>query len=180
MSAISQLDGEQKVSAVPAVPANPARAGSGSAAQVVVLRMRSSEYALPIGRVQEIVRVPEITPLPEAPPGVEGLINLRGRVLPVVDLASRLGLGKVEQTRNARVVIVKSSGEQVHEVGLLVDSVSKVLRLGVDDVEPTSEIAAGDSRSLILGVAKVNDQLILLLDLDGALNNQQIAETFTG
>lgn len=177
MPAISQLDGQQEPGAPQIAPANATHLTPGPAGQVVVLRIQNSEYALPIGRVQEIVRVPEITPLPEAPPGIEGLINLRGRVLPVVDLASRLGFGNVQHTRNARVVIVKGGGDQMHEVGLLVDSVSKVLRLAMDDVEPTSEIAAADSRALILGVAKMGAQLILLLDLDGALNNQHLPDT---
>ena len=95
-------------------------------AQVVVLRVQGGDYAVPINRVQEIVRVPEITRVPHAQAGVEGVINLRGRVLPVVDLASRLGLGITERARSARVVVVDGGTESI---GLLVDGVSEVLRV---------------------------------------------------
>ena len=140
--------------------------------QVVVLRVHESDYAVPIGRVQEIVRVPEITPLPEAPAGVEGLINLRGRVLPVIDLPSRLGLGNALRARTSRVVVVKGL-EQRFELGLLVDGVSKVLRIGSADVEPPSELGNGAHPNLIQGVAKLGEQLVLMLDLDNTLAGYQ-------
>ena len=104
-------------------------------AQVVVLRVQGGDYAVPIHRVQEIVRVPEITRVPHAQPGVEGVINLRGRVLPVVDLAARLALGTTERARSARVVVVDGGTESI---GLLVDGVSEVLRVSASDVEPPS------------------------------------------
>src|ERR1700720_4097788 len=94
-------------------------------AQVVILRVQGGDYAVPIHRVQEIVRVPEITRVPHAQAGVEGVINLRGRVLPVVDLAARLALGTTERARSARVVVVDGGSESI---GLLVDGVSGGLR----------------------------------------------------
>ncbi len=137
--------------------------------QVVVLRVHDNNYAVPIGRVQEIVRVPEITPLPEAPAGVEGIINLRGRVLPVVDLPARLGFGRAEQARAARVVVAKMADGEKQDIGLLVDGVSKVLRISPEDVEPASEVAQNGHETLVQGVAKIDSRLVLLLDLDAAL-----------
>jgi purine-binding chemotaxis protein CheW len=135
-------------------------------AQVVVLRVQGGDYAVPIHRVQEIVRVPEITRVPHAQPGVEGVINLRGRVLPVVDLASLLALGITERARSARVVVVDGGTESI---GLLVDGVSEVLRVSAADVEPPSATTTGDGPTAVLGVAKLGERLVLLLDLDAAL-----------
>lgn len=146
-----------------------------SNSQVVVLRVHDNNYAVPIGRVQEIVRVPEITPLPEAPTGVEGIINLRGHVLPVIDLPSRLGFGPAEQDRAARVVVAKMTGGEKQDIGLLVDGVSKVLRLNPADVEPASDVAQNGHESLVHGVAKIDGHLVLLLDLDAALAVYQTA-----
>src|ERR1700682_5777588 len=134
--------------------------------QVVVLRVQGGDYAVPINRVQEIVRVPEITRVPHAQAGVEGVINLRGRVLPVVDLAARLALGTTERARSARVVVVDGGSESV---GLLVDGVSEVLRVSASDVEPPSPSTTGDGPPAVVGVAKLGERLVLLLDLDAAL-----------
>src|ERR1700738_5722160 len=92
-------------------------------AQVVILRVQGGDYAVPIHRVQEIVRVPEITRVPNAQAGVEGVINLRGRVLPVVDLAARLALGITQRERSARVVVVDGGSESI---GVLLPGVSSV------------------------------------------------------
>src|ERR1700730_11193203 len=135
-------------------------------AQVVVLRVQGGDYAVPIHRVQEIVRVPEITRVPNAQAGVEGVINLRGRVLPVVDLAARLALGITARERSARVVVVDGGSESV---GLLVDGVSEVLRVSEADVEPPSAMTTGDGLTAVLGVARLGERLVLLLDLDAAL-----------
>jgi purine-binding chemotaxis protein CheW len=135
-------------------------------AQVVVLRVQGGDYAVPIHRVQEIVRVPEITRVPHAQPGVEGVINLRGRVLPVVDLAARLALGITLRDRSSRVVVVDGGSGSI---GLLVDGVSEVLRVAASDVEPPSVTATGDGVTAVLGVAKLGERLVLLLDLDAAL-----------
>jgi purine-binding chemotaxis protein CheW len=135
-------------------------------AQVVVLRVQGGDYAVPINRVQEIVRVPEITRVPHAQAGVEGVINLRGRVLPVVDLAARLALGITQRARSARVVVVDGGSESV---GLLVDGVSEVLRVSAADVEAPSATTTGSGPTAVLGVAKLGERLVLLLDLDAAL-----------
>jgi purine-binding chemotaxis protein CheW len=152
--------------ALEGAPAVKATSKSFTDAQVVVLRVQGGDYAVPINRVQEIVRVPEITRVPHAQPGVEGVINLRGRVLPVVDLAARLGLGITERARSARVVVVDGGTESI---GLLVDGVSEVLRVSASDVEPPSPTTTGGGPTAVLGVAKLGERLVLLLDLEAAL-----------
>jgi purine-binding chemotaxis protein CheW len=143
------------------------RAGAGAATgdpQVVVLRVGAGEYAVPIGRVQEIVRVPAITRVPHAGPGVEGVIDLRGRVLPIVDLAIRLGLGSADRGQAARVVVVEAA---TGPVGLLVDGVREVLPVPAGAVEPPSAQIA--TSGVLVGVVRLADRLVLLLDLDAAL-----------
>src|SRR6266849_5080537 len=150
---------------------NASSASSFTDAQVVILRVQSGDYAVPIHRIQEIVRVPEITRVPHAQAGVEGVINLRGRVLPVVDLAARLALGITARDRSARVVVVDGGSESI---GLLVDGVSEVLRVSAADVEPPSVTTIGDGLTAVLGVAKLGERLVLLLDLDAALGGAPI------
>src|ERR1700687_5971132 len=103
--------------ALEGVTASKATAQSFTDAQVVVLRVQGGDYAVPIHRVQEIVRVPDITRVPHTQSGVEGVINLRGRVLPVVDLADRLALGTTERARSARVGVVGGGSGRLGRVG---------------------------------------------------------------
>jgi purine-binding chemotaxis protein CheW len=140
----------------------------GQFEQVVVLHVKTGEYAVPIQRVQEIVRVPEITRVPRTAGDIEGVINLRGHVLPVVDLAARLGLGTAQRDRQSRVVVVQRATDSV---GLLVDGVSEVLRLSSEDIEPRNDLGDAETETNpVLGVAKLSEHLILLLDLDTVLN----------
>jgi purine-binding chemotaxis protein CheW len=134
--------------------------------QVVILQVDDGEYALPIGQVQEIVRVPAITTIPLAEAGVEGVINLRGRVLPVISLGNRLGLTPVSVSPSARVVVAEH-----HDggAGLLVDAVHEVLTVPADAVEPPSAIVTEDRAPAVRGVAKLGERLVLLLDLDTVL-----------
>ena len=95
---------------------------------------------------------------------VRGVINLRGRIIPVVDLRGRFGMPAVEPTKETRIVVAESSSTRV---GLIVDSVSEVLLLPLEAVEPTPEVAAGSDAEYLRGIAKLGDRLVLLLELDG-------------
>jgi purine-binding chemotaxis protein CheW len=135
--------------------------------QVVVLHVDGSDYAVPISSVHEIVRVPEITPMPEADGDVEGLINLRGQVLPVVNLGSRLGFPLTERTSDTRIIVVEGPDGAA---GLLVDAVTQVLKLPAGSVAPPNPVAVALKRPAVCGVARVGERLILLLDLFTTLN----------
>jgi purine-binding chemotaxis protein CheW len=95
---------------------------------------------------------------------VKGVINLRGRIIPVVDLRERFGMPEVEPTKETRIVVAESSSTRV---GLIVDSVSEVLLVSADAVEPTPGVAAGADGEYLLGIAKLGGRLVLLLELDG-------------
>jgi purine-binding chemotaxis protein CheW len=124
------------------------------------------EYGLPVRLVQEIIRVTEITQVPRAPDFIKGVINLRGRIIPVIDLRRKLKLGDVEVGRQTRIVVVKLEDRQI---GLLVDGASQVLRVPVSSVEAAPEEVLEIDEQYIRGVAKLEKRLIILIDLSQVL-----------
>lgn len=133
--------------------------------QLVTCFVGGQEYGLEISRVREIMRVGRITEIPKAPPHVRGVINLRGRIVAILDLRKRLGLPTAEVTGLARIVVVESG---VRLLGLLVDRVSQVLRLAADTVEAPPQEAEG-GRAFVKGLGKREKGVVLVLDLDHAL-----------
>lgn len=129
--------------------------------QVVVFRLAEEWYGLDIGVVQEIIAWQPVTRVPRAPADVEGIINLRGHIIPVVDLRRRFGLEPAAPGREARIVVAEL-GERV--VGLRVDGVSEVLRVPAGAIEPPTTAMAGIDSDFIRGVAKTEDRLIILLN----------------
>jgi purine-binding chemotaxis protein CheW len=124
--------------------------------------LSGEEYGVDVRLVQEIIRVSEITAIPRAPEFVKGVINLRGRIIPVVDLKRKLGLGEVVDSRQTRIVVVKVRDRLI---GLLVDGASQVLKVPVSSIEPAPEEIVEIDASYIRGVAKLVDKLIILVDL---------------
>ena len=134
--------------------------------QLVVFQLGAELYGVEIARVHEIIRLQTVTRVPRAPSFVEGVINLRGKVIPVVDLRRRFGLPTAEHTRATRIVVVEI-GDQV--VGIIVDSVSEVLRINSSTVEPPSPVVAGIDSEYLHGIAKLPERLVILLDVDRVL-----------
>lgn len=135
--------------------------------QLVVFELANEVYGVDISRVQEIIRMTTITRLPRAPEFVEGVINLRGKVIPVVDLKKRFGLEQGERTKSSRIVVVDVGD---HVIGMVVDAVSEVLRVPTEAVEPPSPVVTTIESDYIRGIAKVEGRLIILLDLDRVLS----------
>jgi purine-binding chemotaxis protein CheW len=129
---------------------------------LVTFFLSNEEYALDVKLVQEIIRVTEVTPVPRAPGFIKGVINLRGRIIPVVDLKRKLDLGVVEESRVARIVVVKVRDRLI---GLLVDGASQVLKVPVSSIEAAPEEVVEIDRNCIRGVAKLEKRLIILVDL---------------
>jgi len=130
--------------------------------QLVVFNVGKELYGMGIESVHEIVKVPDITEVPDTPAFLEGVINLRGKIVPVVDLRKRLRLIGKERTKSSRVLITENDGRLV---GLLVDAVSEVLKIPPDTVEAPPEMISSIGVEYITGVAKIGEQLIILLDL---------------
>jgi len=135
--------------------------------QLVIFELANEVYGVDIGRVQEIIRMTTITRLPRAPEFVEGVINLRGKVIPVVDLKKRFGLQESERTKASRIVVVDVGD---HTIGMVVDAVSEVLRVSSSSVEPPSPVVTTIESDYIRGIAKLEGRLIILLDLDKVLS----------
>lgn len=135
--------------------------------QLVVFDLASEFYGVDIGDVREIIRMQTVTRVPGTPSFVEGVINLRGRVVPVVDLRKRLHLRVDEQTKESRIVVVDVARR---DVGVIVDAVTEVLRIPLASVEPPSSMITGADSDYLRGIAKLETKLIILLDLNKVLS----------
>lgn len=135
--------------------------------QIVVFSVEKEIYGVPIDAVQEIVRVPDVTAVPDAPAFFEGVINLRGRIIPVVDLRARLRLAHTERTKSTRVLITENGGRVI---GLMVDAVLEVRKLQPGAVEQPPEMIAAVGIEYITGVAKLGERLIIFLELEKILS----------
>ena len=142
-----------------------------AAVQLVTFRLGQECFGVPIGAVQEVVRLPEVTPIPEAPWFLEGVINLRGRIIPVMDLGRRLRLPPRPRTRATRIVIVETGGRPL---GLIVDAVLEVVRLPQVAIEPPPPMISGIGVDYIVGVGKHRAQLLVLLDLAKVLDSDDL------
>lgn len=137
--------------------------------QLVVFRLDNEEYAVSIAQVKEIIRYGGATRLPDTSEHLEGIINLRGKVIPVVDLAKRFGLAR-EKTDGIQAVIVEASGR---EVGVVVDEVTEVLRIEESAIEPARAVRhAGD---FLRGIGKLEERLLIILDLDRLFTAEDMA-----
>lgn len=131
--------------------------------QVVAFKLRSEEYGFSILNVQEIKGLTDITRVPFAPDFIKGVINLRGSVLPVIDLKRRLGLEDTPYTANTRIVVVHF--DEV-SVGMLVDAVTEVRTIDSDDIDTARAVNSETNGKFISGIGKVDNRLIILLDLN--------------
>jgi purine-binding chemotaxis protein CheW len=145
----------------------------GQVNQLVNFRLGDEEFGVEIGSVREITKVTEITRIPEAPLFIQGITNLRGEIIPVIDLARHFGLPAREKIpENARIVVTEIMNKTV---GILVDEVPQVLKIPEENIEPTPELIESEIRKdYIKGVGKSENKLILRLDLERVLTPQEI------
>jgi purine-binding chemotaxis protein CheW len=145
-----------------AAPVREERKAAEATEHLATFFLGREEYGVDVRLVQEIIRVTEITPVPRAPAFINGVINLRGRIIPVVDLKKKLGLGEVAIARASRIVVVKIKDRLV---GLLVDGASQVLKVPVSTIEAAPDEVTEIDTTAIRGVAKLPGRLIILMDL---------------
>jgi len=142
-----------------------------SSIQVVSFRLENEEFGLDILRVQEILRSMEITPIPSSPDFVEGIVNLRGKVVPVINLRKRFGFPVRACDKDCRIVVSEIAE---NTVGFDVDGVREVLHIPLNTIEPPPSMVLGTRKDYFFGVGKLKNRLILLVDLDKILTNQEI------
>jgi purine-binding chemotaxis protein CheW len=138
---------------------------------IVGFRVGSETFGVPITCVHEIVRVPVITNVPDSPEFVEGVINLRGKIVSVVDLRKRFGEARIDPHKKNRVIVVESEGKLV---GVIVDAASEVLRIPNSDIEPPPSILQNSESSYVTGVGKLQGRLIILVDLKRVLQRGEL------
>ena len=137
--------------------------------QFVTFTLNNEEYAVDILSVQEINRIAEITKIPNSPPYVEGVVNLRGKVIPVINLRNKFGFEKKSIDDTSRIIIMDIRGITY---GIIVDSVSEVLRVQSGTVEPTPPMSSDANSKFIKGLAKLDDRLIILIDIDNLIDEE--------
>lgn len=136
--------------------------------QLVSFNIGDEEFGIDILKVQEINRMLTVTRVPNSPAFVDGVINLRGKVIPIIDLRGRFGMERKDHDKNTRIVVVELAGKIV---GFVVDAVKEVLRIPRQVTEAPPSLASGVDEQYITGVAKLDDRLLILLDLEKVLQN---------
>ena len=141
--------------------------------QMVVFRIGDEEFGVDISQVIEISRMRDITHIPDAPGFIKGVINLRGKVITVIDIAKQFGLNLVDESSKTSRIVIVEIGDQM--LGLIVDEVPEVLRMAENDIVPAPEtIQTAIKKDYIRGVGKLEDRLIILVDINNILSGQEI------
>jgi len=137
--------------------------------------LADEEYGIGILKVKEIIGLLPVTTIPQAPPFVKGVINLRGKVIPVIDLRLRFGIEEVEPTDRTCIIVVEVQGPSGQiQMGLVVDSVSEVINIKAEDIEETPSFGAALESDYILGMAKLNGGVKILLEIDKVLGKNDL------
>jgi purine-binding chemotaxis protein CheW len=131
--------------------------------QIVVFSLGQAKYGGDITRIQEIIKLPEVTSLPGTADYILGIINLRGNIVPIIELNKKLGFSTSERTDETRVIVVELSGKRF---GLIVDEVSEVVKVPFEAVNATNSVDYGIQVKYILGLAKLDEHLLILLDME--------------
>ena len=143
--------------------------GPGDLLQLVSFHIGGEEFGLDILRVQEIIRIQALTRVPNSPDFVDGVINLRGKVIPVIALRKRFGLEELAHDKQTRIVVIEVKGTVL---GFIVDSVSEVLRIPKDTVEPPPRLGKVE-REYVSGVGKLDNRLLILIDVDRLMSDSE-------
>jgi purine-binding chemotaxis protein CheW len=146
-----------------------ARSGGG---KFLTFQLADEEFGVAILKVREINKIMDITAVPQMPAYMKGVINLRGKVIPVIDLRLKFGLPEIAHTEQTCIIVVNVG----REIGIIVDTVSEVLDIPAENVEPPPALGESAGSSIILGMGKVNDDVKILLDIEQVLNSHELAQ----
>ena len=153
------------------------RTATELAGKYLTFILGKEEYGVEILKVQEIIGMMKVTRVPRSPAFIRGVINLRGKVIPVVDLRVKFGLEGQNDTEKTCIIVVQVAREAGHKVtmGLIVDEVAEVLNVEANQIEPPPELGSGAETDFILGVGKVGQKVVMLLDVDRVLSSGEMA-----
>lgn len=153
------------------------RASSIRGGKVLTFTLGGEGYGISITKIREIIGMMPITKVPRTSDFVKGVINLRGRVIPVIDLRMRLGMREIEYTDRTCIVIVEVIAKNgTVQMGIIVDSVSEVLNIQESDVEAAPDLSAGADTRYIMGMAKIGESVKILIDIDKVLGDKALGE----
>lgn len=152
---------------------NEAKDTASEIIQLVSFELDKEEYGIEVLKVREIIRMIPITSMPNSPPHIEGIINLRGKIIPVVSMRKKFGLAELESGSQTRIVVMDICGELM---GFIVDSVSEVIRISESEIQPPPTMGTGDiDQECITGVLNQRERLLILLNLEKLFPNQNPA-----
>ncbi len=140
--------------------------------QVVGFRLDGNDYAIPITMIQEIILMKPVTRVPQAPAYIEGLINLRGVVIPVINLRQRFGMSRAEADEETRTIVLNLHDKTV---GCIVDAVTRVMRVSTDQIQPAPTSVLAIARNYISGLANMDDRLLIILDVQRLFDPSELA-----
>jgi purine-binding chemotaxis protein CheW len=144
-----------------------------SPGQYLTFLLNAQLYGVPVASVREINRVIEVTPIPQTPPFVVGVINLRGRVIPVIGLRQKFGLPATENSKETCIIIIEASTGQV---GVIVDAVRSVVDLSEKQIEATPSLGDAAIESVIMGLGKIDDKVMILVDVAKSVSDQNLKQ----
>ncbi|MGQ9524025.1 MAG: chemotaxis protein CheW [Armatimonadota bacterium] len=147
--------------------------GRAKAGKFLTFFLGSEEYGLEILKVHEIIGMMDITPVPRTPSFIRGVVNLRGKIIPVVDLRLKFGMDAVDHTDETCIIVVQANGVQM---GIVVDRVSEVLDIAEEEIEAVPSFGAEVDTAYILGIGKTGERVKLLLDIDKVLSSTEVVE----
>lgn len=136
---------------------------AGNTLQIIVFTVGNEDYGLEIEKIQEVIRMKPIKQLPRTPPFVLGVMNLRGNIIPVIGLREKFGLESFQYNQFTRIIVVNHKGKFV---GMVVDEVNRVINVPMNNIEGNPEMVNDNTRALVRGVARLQDQVIILVELD--------------
>lgn len=143
---------------------------AGNEKQLILFILGKGNYGIPIENVNEIKKIEDITVVPKAPKFIEGVINLRGNVIPVIDLRKRFGMDKYEFSKRTKIIIVEVAKRQF---GLIVDAVAEVVTLTKEQIEQSLPTVSGLKAEFINGIGKMNEKLIIILEISKILSSTE-------
>lgn len=142
--------------------------------QYVVFKLNKEEFGIDIMNVKEIIIYQEVVNVPNTPDFVEGILNYRGSVIPIINLKRRLRLGEEERTKDTRIIVISLEDK---EIGFIVDEASQTLRLDEEHIDPAPDVISGIDRKYIIGVGKIDEKrLLIIIDLQKILTDKEIDE----
>ncbi len=156
---------------------NTAQKADARSGKYLVFHLGREEFGIRVLKVREIMGIQDITAVPQTPAYVKGVINLRGKVIPVVDLRMKFGMAEIEYGQRTCVIVINAESHAgAMLMGIVVDGVSEVLNIGAADIEDTPDFGSGVNTPFLLGMAKIKGKVKILLDIDQVLATQDLQE----